>query len=64
MMPLNDDDMEVLLGRLAETELRPIPPVPTFSKQFASSPAALVFAIAMVPVLAILLAVALANFVQ
>lgn len=63
-MPLNEDDMEVLLMRLAESEIRLIAPVPTFTKRLASSPAALAFVIAMVPVLAILIAGALANFIS
>lgn len=61
-MPLNEDDMEVLLMRLPESDIRPITPV-TFTQRLASSPAALAFAIAMVPALVILAAGALANVV-
>jgi hypothetical protein len=64
MMPFNEDDMEVLLMRSAESEIRPMTPVSTFTERLTSSPAALAFAIAMVPVLAILIAGALANVVS
>ena len=59
-MPLNEDDMEVLLMSLPESDIRPITPVPTFTERLRTSPVALAFAIAIIPVLAILIAGALA----